>query len=145
MHCCSRNVKLRIARRVISCGITAIALWMASFNASIICGFPRKTSDFRCPQRKKSQGERSGEWAGHGMSPCNETRRPGNSCPRTPREILAEEFLELYGKEEAVVRNCLLRWSGQLVEVPGTPLFDQCFCFKHITLFYATIGAFFSW
>ena len=57
----------------------------------------------------------------------------------------AEEFLELYGKVEAVVRNCLLRWSGHLFEVPSTHLFDQCFCFKHISLFYAPIGAFFRW
>ena len=54
----------------------------------------------------------------------------------------AEEFLELYRKVEAVVRNCLLRWSGHLVEVVGTPLFDQSFCFKHISLFCAAIGAF---
>ena len=40
----------------------------------------------------------------------------------------AEEFLELYGKVEAVVRNCVL------FEVPSTHLFDQCFCFKHISL-----------
>ena len=32
----------------------------------------------------------------------------------------AEEFLELCGKVEAVIRNCLLRWSGHLVEVAGT-------------------------
>ena len=55
----------------------------------------------------------------------------------------AEELLQLYGKVEAVVGNCLLRWSGHLFEVPSTHLFDQCFCFKHITLFYAPIGAFF--
>ena len=55
----------------------------------------------------------------------------------------AEEFLELYGKEEAVVRNCLLRWSGHLIEVAGTPLFDKSFCFKHVGLFCAPIGAFF--
>ena len=47
----------------------------------------------------------------------------------------AEEFLELYGKVEAVVRNCLLWWSGHLFEVLGTLLFDQYFCFKHISLF----------
>ena len=47
----------------------------------------------------------------------------------------AEEFLELYGNIEAVVSNCLLRWSGHLFEVPSTHLFDQCFCFKHISLF----------
>ena len=58
---------------------------------------------------------------------------------------MAEEFLELYGKVEAVVRNCLLRWSGHLFEVPSTHFFDQCFCFKHITLFYVPIGAFFRW
>ena len=57
----------------------------------------------------------------------------------------AEEFLELYGKVAAVVRNCLLRWSGHLFEVPSTHLFDQCFCFKHILPFYATRGAFFRW
>ena len=55
----------------------------------------------------------------------------------------AEEFLELYGKVDAVVRNCLLRWSGHLFEVPSTHLFDQCFCFKHISIFYAPTGAFF--
>ena len=47
----------------------------------------------------------------------------------------AEEFLELYGEVETVVRNCLLRWSGHLFEVPSTHLFDQCFCLKHISLF----------
>ena len=47
----------------------------------------------------------------------------------------AEEFLELYGKAEAVVRNCLLRWSGHLFGVPSIHLFDQCFCFKYISLF----------
>ena len=57
----------------------------------------------------------------------------------------AEEFLELYGKVEAVVRNFLLRWSGHLVEVAGTPLFDQSFCFKQISLFCAQIEAFFCW
>ena len=31
--------------------------------------------------------------------------------------------MELYGKVEAVVRNCLLRLSGQLVEIAGTPPF----------------------
>ena len=36
----------------------------------------------------------------------------------------AEEFLELYGKVEAVVRNCLLQLSGQLVEIAGTPPFS---------------------
>ena len=35
--------------------------------------------------------------------------------------LTGEEFFELYGKIEAVVRNCLLRLSGQLVEVAGTP------------------------
>ena len=57
----------------------------------------------------------------------------------------AEEFLELYGKVEAVGRNCLLRWSGHLFEVTGTHLFDQSFCFKHISLFCSPIGAFFRW
>ena len=57
----------------------------------------------------------------------------------------AEEFLELYGNVEAVVRNCLLRWSGHLFEVPSTNLFNQCFCFKDISLFFAPIGAFFHW
>ena len=56
-----------------------------------------------------------------------------------------EEFLELYGKVVAVVRNCLLRLSGQLFEVRSTHLFDKCFRFKHIRLFYAPIGAFFRW
>ena len=56
-----------------------------------------------------------------------------------------EEFLELHGKVEAVVRNCLLRWSGHHVEVAGTPLFDQSFCYKHISRLCAPIGAFFRW
>ena len=48
-----------------------------------------------------------------------------------------EEFLELYGKVEAAVRNCLLRLSGHLVEVAGTPsLFRSVFfSFKHTGLF----------
>ena len=58
---------------------------------------------------------------------------------------LAEQFLELYGKVEVVVRNCLLRWSGHLFEVTGTHLFDQSFCFKLINLFCAPTGAFFRW
>ena len=56
-----------------------------------------------------------------------------------------EEFLELHGKVEPVVRNCLLRWSRHLFEVPSTHLFDQCFYFKHICLFCALIWAFFRW
>ena len=51
-----------------------------------------------------------------------------------------EEFLELCGKVEAVDRNCLLWWSGHLIEIAGTPpLFDQS------CLFCAPIGAFFRW
>ena len=46
----------------------------------------------------------------------------------------AEEFLELHGKVEAVVRNCLLRRSGQKVEVSGTPFRSKSFCFRHIRL-----------
>ena len=57
----------------------------------------------------------------------------------------AEEFLEMYGKVEAVVRNCVLWWSGHLVEIDGTPFFDQTFCFKHISIFCAPIGAFSRW
>ena len=57
----------------------------------------------------------------------------------------AEEFLELYGKVKAVIRNCALRWSEHLVEVAGTLLFDQSFCFKHISFFCAPISAFFRW
>ena len=49
--------------------------------------------------------------------------------------VRLRNFLELYGKVETMVRNCLLRWSGHLVEVAGTPLFDQSFSFKHISLF----------
>ena len=55
----------------------------------------------------------------------------------------AEEFLELYGKVESVVRNCLLSWSGHLVQVADTRLFYKWFCFKHVSLFCAPIGAFF--
>ena len=43
--------------------------------------------------------------------------------------------MELHAKVEAMVRNSLLRRSRYLVEVAGTPLFDQSFCFKHISLF----------
>ena len=56
------------------------------------------------------------------------------------KNLDSEEFLELYGKVEAVVKNCLLRWSGHLFEVPSTHLFDQCFSFKHISLFYDTLN-----
>ena len=48
---------------------------------------------------------------------------------------LAEEFLEPCGKEEAAIRNCLVRWSEHLVVVADTPFFDQYFCFKHISFF----------
>ena len=37
-----------------------------------------------------------------------------------------EEFIELYGKVEAMVRNCLLRWSGHLVEVALNKLAFLC-------------------
>ena len=66
-------------------------------------------------------------------------------CIRNREYVRLRNFLELYGKVEAVVRNCLLRWSGHLFDVPSTHLFDQCFCFKHISLSYASIGAFFRW
>ena len=54
-------------------------------------------------------------------------------------------ILDLYGKVEAVVRNCLLMWSRHLVEVVGSPLYDHSFCFKHISLFSSPIRAFFHW
>ena len=56
----------------------------------------------------------------------------------------AEELLELCGKVEAVIRNCLLRWSEHLVEVAGIPPppFDQYFCLKHF-IFCSPIRAFF--
>ena len=56
-----------------------------------------------------------------------------------------EEFLVLYGNVVAVVRNSLLRLFRHLVEVAGTPLFDESFCFKHMSLFCAPTGAFFRW
>ena len=40
-------------------------------------------------------------------------------------------------------------WYTRVQSYPSsassTHLFDQCFCFKHISLFYAPIGAFFRW
>ena len=55
----------------------------------------------------------------------------------------AEEFLDLYEKVEAVVKNFPLRWSGHLFEVPSTHLFDQFLL--HILPFCAPTGAFFRW
>ena len=49
-----------------------------------------------------------------------------------------KDFLELHGKVDVVVRNCLLRWSGQLVDVAGTIIFDQ-------SLFVLDIFAFLCW
>ena len=42
-----------------------------------------------------------------------------------------QKFLELYRKVEAAVRNCLLRLSGHLVEVAGTP-----FPFRSVYYYY---------
>ena len=52
----------------------------------------------------------------------------------------AEEFLEQYGKLEAVVTNCLLRWSGHLFEVTSTYLFGQSFCFTVNILAFSLLG-----
>ena len=49
--------------------------------------------------------------------------------------VWLRNFLEMYGKVEAVVRNSLLRWLGHLFEVTVTRLFDQSFCLKCISLF----------
>ena len=47
----------------------------------------------------------------------------------------AEEFLELIGKVEAVARNCLLRSSGHLVEVAGTPYSISLFAINILAFF----------
>ena len=46
--------------------------------------------------------------------------------------------------DDAIVSKFLWRLFSWL-EYSSTHLFDQCFCFKHITLFYAPTGAFFRW
>ena len=56
----------------------------------------------------------------------------------------AEEFLELYGKVEMVIRNCLLRWSEHLVEVAGNPFSISHFVLNILT-FCAPIRAYFCW
>ena len=47
------------------------------------------------------------------------------------------KFLELYGKVEAVIRNCLLRSSEHLVEVAGTlsPLSISLFALNILAFF----------
>ena len=45
----------------------------------------------------------------------------------------AEEFLELDGKVEAVVKNYLLRWSGHLTQVAGTPVSISLFALNILT------------
>jgi hypothetical protein len=80
---------LRITRLVISGGIAAISCWISDFSSSVVLGLRLQTSAFRCPQRKKSHAARSGEHAGHGMSPRSEIRRPGNISRRTPMDRLA--------------------------------------------------------
>ena len=47
----------------------------------------------------------------------------------------AEEFLELYEKVEALVRNCLLRWSWHLAEVAGTPFSISLFALNILAFF----------
>ena len=57
----------------------------------------------------------------------------------------AEEYLELYGNEEAVIRNCLLRWSEYLVKVAGTTPFSISLFALNILAFCAPIRACFRW
>ena len=56
----------------------------------------------------------------------------------------ADEFLERMERLEAVIRNCLLRWSENLVEVAGTPFSISLFALN-ILVFCAPIRAFFRW
>ena len=49
--------------------------------------------------------------------PIRQTNRYQQYYMPSQHTYSAEEFLELYGKVEAVDRNCLLRWSGHLFEV----------------------------
>jgi hypothetical protein len=83
------HLKFRIIRLIISGGIAAISCWIAAFSSSVVLGLRLQTSAFRCPQRKKSQAARSGDHAGHRMSPRSEIKRPGNISHRTPIDPLA--------------------------------------------------------
>ncbi len=58
--------------RVISDGIASISSLILSFKSSRVRGRCRKTLSFRYPHRKKSQGLKSGDLAGHQMGSEND-------------------------------------------------------------------------
>ena len=63
----------------ISQGINLTSCWIQCFNSWTVWGAEAlKTWDFRYPQRKKSHAERSGDLAGHVMSPYLEITWLGN-------------------------------------------------------------------
>ena len=62
---------------------------MAALNSVKVIGRVLKTSALRCPQRKKSHGDKSGDLAGQGTSPRKETTRPGNISCNTVSDNLA--------------------------------------------------------
>ncbi|GFS82810.1 hypothetical protein TNCV_3127601 [Trichonephila clavipes] len=85
-HRRSLSRKLSKALRVISGGMAATAWVIASFNACRVVGRYFFTCTFKCPQREKSQVNKSGDLGGQAMSPRNERRRPGNNSLRIPSE-----------------------------------------------------------
>ena len=64
----------------------------------------------------------------HTQTHCHAHRDMYKQC----EYVRLRNFWSCIGKVEAVVRNCLLRWSGHLVEVAGTHLFDQPFAFNKL-------------
>ena len=61
-----------------SCGTLVITSRIRSSNCSNVLDFARYTSSLAQPQRKKSQGVRSGLLAGHSCGPRRPSQRSGN-------------------------------------------------------------------
>jgi len=80
----------RITLWSISTGICLTSCWILCFNSWTVWGAGAlKTWDLRYPQRKESHAERSGDLAGHVMSPYLEITWLGNKFPTAAVESRA--------------------------------------------------------
>ncbi|PSN48619.1 hypothetical protein C0J52_18665 [Blattella germanica] len=79
-----------ITRRNMSAGISAISWRILSFSSSVLRGGGfLKTTLFKYPHKKKSHAVKSGDLAGHAMSPYLETMCVGNKRLTASMEHLA--------------------------------------------------------
>jgi hypothetical protein len=110
LHIWRLTLKFRITRLVISDDIAAISFWIQF----VCCTRPTFVDFSLHVPPEKSQAARSGERAGHGMSPSSEIRLPGNISRGTPM------ILSPCWRWHHPVGTTLLYFHGRSVSASGS-------------------------